>query len=101
MTNKMNRQLLRRMALARRLLNQESRRRQRFARQEGRPPMLTLLEQGLVDIDRRMIEQHARMEEARQALAYLQEEKEKIIKDAVEAAAKAARDEVTRTPLVD
>jgi hypothetical protein len=68
---------------------------------EGRKAM-RLIDYALQDIERRMDEQHARIEEAKQALMFLQEEKNSILKEAAEAAAaRAARDEVKRSSLVD
>jgi hypothetical protein len=76
----------------------------------GGPPMLetegrkamTLVDYALQDIERRMNEQYARIEEAKQALAYLQREKEQILEEAaIMAAARARRDEAQRLNVVD
>jgi len=76
----------------------------------GGPPMLetegrqemALIDYAIQDIERRMNEQYARIDEAKQALVFLQREKEQILEEAAAAAAaKAARDEATRTAVVD
>jgi low affinity Fe/Cu permease len=68
---------------------------------EGRQEM-ALIDYAIQDIERRMNEQYARIDEAKQALVFLQREKEQILEEAAAAAAaKAARDEATRTAVVD
>jgi hypothetical protein len=76
----------------------------------GGPPMLetdgrqamSIVDVAIEDIERRMNEEHAIIADAKQALVFLQQEKDQILKEAAEAAAaKAARDEAQRFDVVD
>jgi len=63
---------------------------------------MAIIDVAIQDIERRMTEQHARIDDATQALVFLQQEKDQILKEAAEAAAaRARRDEAQRLNVVD
>lgn len=61
--------------------------------------LVTIIEHALREIERRQWEQHARIEEARQAIVLLEQEKQQILAEA--AAAGLALDRQLRDPSVD
>jgi len=76
----------------------------------GGPPMLetegrkamSIIDAAIQDIERRMREQHGRIEDAKQVLEFLERERDEILKEAAEAAAaRARRDEAQRLDVVD
>ena len=68
---------------------------------EGRKAM-SIIDAAIQDIERRMQEQEGRIEDAKQVLEFLQQEKNSILKEAAEAAAaRARRDEAQRLDVVD
>ena len=68
---------------------------------EGRKAM-SIIDAAIQDIERRMREQHGRIEDAKQVLEFLERERDEILKEAAEAAAaRARRDEAQRLDVVD